>query len=285
MSTTDIDGPLRAEHGAYGATPTVAPEELRIVTFNVLNGGDLDAIVREFDSNVTLKNADIVLLQEVQRDLGAANSGADFLARRLGYHFVFAPARVKESGEAHGLAVLSRYPITDARVLQLKQLEVRGRHLRRIALVARLDIAGTQMPVFNVHLDTRVNHRDRIEQLRAVADAAAAVDGPVIVGGDMNTNSVTWLRRTYPVGPARQAEAVDAYMTSRCFATPTSSSGPTSRELPLLQHKLDSLFARDVDVVAMGVERAVEVSDHLPVWIDVAWPADRGPDIFRRCAD
>lgn len=279
----DIDGPLRTERGSYGDTPTAAPDTLRIVTFNVLNGGDLDAIAHVFDTHDQLAGVDIVLLQEVQRARGADASGASYLAQRLGLHYVFAPARIKQRGEAHGLAILSRYPIDDARILHLKQLEVRGRHIRRIALAARIDVAGTELPVFNVHLDTRINHRDRIEQLRSVVDAAAAMDGPVIVGGDMNTNSVTWLRRTYPVGPAHQARAVDAYMVSRCFSTPTAASGPTSRDLPLLQHKLDSLFARDARVLATGVAHDVEVSDHLPVWIDVAWPPDQSPKIFGRC--
>jgi endonuclease/exonuclease/phosphatase family metal-dependent hydrolase len=129
-------------------------------------------------------------------------------------------------------------------------------------------VGGTPLEVVNLHLDTRLNPDERIQQLRPAVDLDLR---RLVVAGDFNTNDLRWAFRTLPVAEARQCAAVDRLMSAKGFAAPTRGGGPTDN-LPVIQLRLDSIFTRAHAVLASGVEKSVRASDHLPVWVDLAWP-------------
>ncbi|MEM9489746.1 MAG: hypothetical protein AAGC55_11410, partial [Myxococcota bacterium] len=94
---------------------------------------------------------------------------------------------------------------------------------------------------------------------------------------DFNSNPYMWLDSVVPIVPNSattgfdQAEVLDDYMRASGFDTPTVDSGPT-RESIGLGLRLDSIYSRELSVLASAVERGIDVSDHLPLWIDVATP-------------
>jgi endonuclease/exonuclease/phosphatase family metal-dependent hydrolase len=186
----------------------------------------------------------------------------------------YAPAWAYPDGATHGLAVLSRFPITSAGVLDLPFFDLRKDSERRIALRATLDVAGRVAAVVVVHLDTRINVNDRLEQL---SPAARLADATCLLGGDFNTLPFVFAGRVIPlvpqeaVAPVDTAGAVDAFMQSQGFAAPTARSGDTTNN-PVVGARLDSIYVRGYQAIASGVVRSVDVSDHFPVWIDVAWP-------------
>jgi endonuclease/exonuclease/phosphatase family metal-dependent hydrolase len=263
---TSIDGPLRPEVSPP-PTERTPSAHLRIATFNLHYGNDVEALIRVLKENPRLASADVVLLQEPEE----RQSRALRVANALGVGYAYAPARPHKTG-THGLAILSRFPFETVEVMELPRATIAMGTERRIALAVEILVGGEPLRVVNVHLDTRLNIGDRISQLRP-----AIIDAPrrVIVGGDFNTNPFVWTANTIPdartlaIADSDQARALDIYMASLDFENPTASVGSTV-PLPLIRIHLDSIYTRGIAQLGdSGVERGVDVSDHWPVWLDI----------------
>jgi endonuclease/exonuclease/phosphatase family metal-dependent hydrolase len=139
-------------------------------------------------------------------------------------------------------------------------------------VAATVAVAGARLRVWNLHLDTRINLGERLEQLRPVADAARKEPiETVVIGGDFNTNPYRWLFRRVPVFPSGQAGAVDDFMKEHGFETPLAEAGSTTHRGPL-RMRLDTIYLRGLKAADWNVEKSVKSSDHFPLWVEVAWP-------------
>ncbi len=278
VPAAEIDGVLRAEIVAQPPPITRdgrrAPSSpLRVVTYNVERGADIDTLARAFLEHPELSSAGLLLLQEEESHPGEGSSRAARLAAALGMAYVYVPAREKEDG-THGLAILSAFPIENVRTMRLPASDLPVAAATRIAISAEIRFAGARLHVINVHLDTLLNITDRILQLRP-----AIIDAPetVLVAGDFNTNDYVWAGGSVPVLPVDavadvdQAPILDDYMAELGFDTPTSGSGPTEHRFGA-EFRLDSIYARGLAVRFGGVARDVDPSDHWPVWVDVTFP-------------
>jgi endonuclease/exonuclease/phosphatase family metal-dependent hydrolase len=267
--------PLPPPEVANDLAPPAEPRgKLRIVSFNVHYALDVPALAESIRTSATLGDADVFLIQEIEDHQKEGQSRARRLAILLALNFVYAPARRTDDGGTHGLAILSRYPLEDIEVLPLPQFDLKYNTRRRIALGATVRVGDQSLRVYNLHLDTRINAAQRLEQLRPAVEAALRhCGGQLAVGGDFNTASVRWAWNVVPVFRSNQAAAVDAFMKERGFAAPLEKDGATSNRW--LKFRLDALYARGLSATAAGVERGVEVSDHFPVWVEVAWPSER----------
>ncbi len=241
---------------------------MRITTWNVHFGKNVEAIVRAFRRNPNLSGSDIVLLQEIESHPCEGGGRAEKIAEQLGYYCVYAPARTKRNG-SHGIAVLSRFPIASTEIIELPFFDSPVRPRRRIALVAKVITAEGPVHVCNVHLDVRINARQRIEQLRSLVERMKAVSpDPVIIAGDFNTSPFHFAFRLFPILPVSQRRRVERYMVQSGF------SG--IRRLPLtyrpaiIPMKLDHIYAAGIQLERSGVEKRVRVSDHRPIWADLA---------------
>jgi endonuclease/exonuclease/phosphatase family metal-dependent hydrolase len=244
-----------------------------VVSFNVHHGDDLPALLRSLRTHAELCAADVFLLQEIESFPAEGKSRTRRLAEALGLNYVYAPARLKEAGDGtHGLAVLSRFPLTSIEVIPLKQYNLGVNTRRRIALGVTVEVGARKLRVYNVHLDTRINARQRIEQLQPVLEAAGAAPADaVVVGGDFNTNPLYWLLPVLPLFRSNQAKAVDDHMKKSGFTTPFSETGGTMKKWGG-RYRVDAIYSRGVGLRGSGVEEGVTVSDHFPIWVDVAWP-------------
>lgn len=275
MEWADIHGALRPE--LIAETPQKRSDisrRLRVVTFNVHHGEDVEGVVSAFKSNPALALADIVFLQEIQSYSSEGRSRAARIAERLEMAYAYAPAKEFQKGAetgTHGNAILSRFQLRRVRVMELPRGPLVVNEERRIALTAEILTSYGRVSLVNVHLDTRLNLKGRILQLRpAIRDLA----GPAVVAGDFNSNPVTWAFNLIPVVPlagtqaSDQAAGLDQYLKSQGFLTPTSSFGSTVEFLNL-KPRLDSIFIRGLSAHEGAVERGVSVSDHWPLWLDV----------------
>jgi endonuclease/exonuclease/phosphatase family metal-dependent hydrolase len=250
---------------SHESAPAAPRDALRVVTFNVHFGADVPGLAEAIRSNPRLSQADVLLLQEIESHPG--DNRAARLADALNLNLVYAPARIEGDG-THGLAILSRYPLSDLEVIRLKRYDLGFRGTRRrIAMAATVHAPGRDIRVYNVHLDTRLTPEDRLLQLEPVV--AAAVKQPAaLVGGDFNTiNAVSSLLPLLPVPVPgfSQAGGLDAYMKAKGFATPFERIGRT-HHFPM---RLDAVYARGLEVEGEGKETSVDVSDHFPLWVDV----------------
>ena len=268
-----IVGPMQPELRNRAGAAGPFSGRLRLATFNVALGEDVTALADSLRASAALRELDLLLVQEIERHPGEERSRADRLAELLDRSYLYAPARLTDDGGTHGLAVLSRWPLEDAQVMELPYFELGLVSSQRIALAVTALVTGRPLRGIDVHLDTRLNLRDRLAQLRPVV---TALPDQVVVGGDFNSNPFLWLDRTMPMLPAYtvssfdQADAIDEYMRALGYATPTEGSGSTFN-LPAVPMRLDSVFVRGLPVESSGVDRSVVVSDHFPLWVELDW--------------
>jgi endonuclease/exonuclease/phosphatase family metal-dependent hydrolase len=266
-----IDGRFAPEVEQLPAVE-VLPHGLRVVTYNVLEGIDVAPDAAFFMSDPDLARADVIALQEVNHRFDATESDAAQFARRLNMGFVFVPTFATDDG-LQGVALLSRFTMTDIQVMFLpEQTELNVlEQAARAALQATIMTDAGPVRIVNVHLDPILNMPERILQLRpAVLDTPA----PVAVLGDFNTNDYVWGLESIPLFPldssasTSQAPVLDGYMRDIGYATPTSKLGDTWHGIPEDQ-RLDSVFTRGLATGHGAVERALDTSDHWPVWLDI----------------
>lgn len=268
-------GPGSFEPELSTTQPSAAamPHSLRIACFNVHYGREPLKLAQSLRDNKELSQADILLIQEIENHAREGSSRAAQLAAVLGFNYVYAPARTTESGGTHGLAIFSRYPLRDIEVIQLPQYNLHFNTRSRIALAATVEVGETALRVYNLHLDTRLNPDERREQLRPALERARAQPlARVVVGGDFNTSPFRWLGHVFPVFRSNQANTLDQYMHAQGFETRFVRGGPTTTRRRFMPFRLDTLYTRGLQVRASGVAYTVAGSDHVPVWIEVAWP-------------
>ena len=268
---------VSARTGAFTAEVQAPPQlagpasQVRIVTFNVEKGADVEGLVAAFTTSANLQAADIVLVQEIEAHPDEPASRARRLADGLGMGYAYAPERLVGEG-SHGPAILSRWPLERVEIMELPFAELAFSSAPRLALGADVRIGTHLVRVVDLHLDTRLNVGERIQQLRpAVIDAA----WPTVVGGDFNTNPYAWAGDSVPDVPAStvvdtdQAPALDDYMRHLAFDTPTAELGPTQSVGGVLESRLDAIYTRGLAVTPGAVERMITLSDHWPMFIDL----------------
>src|SRR5262249_11231933 len=138
-----IDGTLAPEVGPAPA-PRAAPAVLRIATWNLAFGADPEGLAAAIASSSDVALADVLLIQEVEAHPAEPGTRASRLARALGMTWVYAPGRPKDDG-THGIAIMSRYPLSHAEVMTLPRFQVKQE--RRIALAATVELGAAQFRV------------------------------------------------------------------------------------------------------------------------------------------
>jgi endonuclease/exonuclease/phosphatase family metal-dependent hydrolase len=183
---------------------------VRVAQWNLEKGRCWERAVELIQSNDVLRWADVLLLNEA--DHGMIRSGNVHVAGRsasaLGMNMAFCPAHLEltkgTGGELRldgenceslqGNAVLSRYPILEARAVPLpacfEPFEFHEkRYGRRNCVWARLQIGAGSAWVGAAHLEVRDTPRCRALQMRhLMARTPGSEHEPHLLGGDLNTN-------------------------------------------------------------------------------------------------
>lgn len=162
------------------------PSTLRIATYNIHKCRGLDRRVRPARIVRVLREiaADVIALQEVVNIHGQNEQDqARFIAAELGYHYWLGENR-RLHGGAYGNLLLSRFPL---RSMRNHDITVGSRE-RRGCLQADIDLEGTTLHLFNVHLGT--SFFERRQQIRKLIGAGilhnSELAGVRIVLGDFN---------------------------------------------------------------------------------------------------
>jgi endonuclease/exonuclease/phosphatase family metal-dependent hydrolase len=177
-----------------------APGTLRFLTLNLWGeNGPWQERMEVVADGVAALAPDVIGLQEVRDVPGRVPNQAEELARRYGWHHVFAPSTAWGGGH-EGLAIVSRFPIG---VHEAQPLPHSVATEGRIVLSARIDppaAAGAPFWVHTTHLSYRESEgRKREEQVIFIDQVvtAHANDHIQIVLGDFNTvpeaDEMRWL--------------------------------------------------------------------------------------------
>ncbi|HXJ70524.1 MAG TPA: endonuclease/exonuclease/phosphatase family protein [Verrucomicrobiae bacterium] len=204
--------PIRAWSPEQVRNGVRSGSRLRVGHWNLEHGNRFDAIARALETHPALVDTDLVTLNEV--DLGMARSGnrdvARELASRLGLHAAWgalfhestrgrdddaltaAPSDNAES--LFGLAILSRWPLANARLVPLpgpeRLLFERERMTGRfVALVCEVAHPVRPFVAATVHLEVHRSRAHRAAQMRRVLESLDGESRPVVLTGDWNTHT------------------------------------------------------------------------------------------------
>jgi len=178
-------GPRYAGVPDAPAATVAGGHALRVVTYNVQWGKHIDRAINVLTTRVPLRDADIIVLQEMDAE------GTRRIADALGMSWVYYPAAVHPKlGHDFGNAILSRWPIVADDKLMLPHIGGL-RHAQRIATAATVLIGTTQVRVYSAHLGTPSDIRPSKRRDQAHTILADAASYPlVVVAGDMNSHGI-----------------------------------------------------------------------------------------------
>jgi endonuclease/exonuclease/phosphatase family metal-dependent hydrolase len=277
-------------------SPSPPPAELRVAICNIAHGRGATAgnwggggraartvRLREIAALLAERKPDVVVLNEVDFDStwsGRVNQAA-VIAREMNM-----PNRAEQRNVdvslpflrlAFGNAVLSRFPIRKARVVELpaySTLEMLAAG-RKKGLLCRLELpGGRELRLLAVHLE----HRDeevRVAAARVIERLRTAEKTPLLAAGDFNSSP-----RRYPQADltADGRTALSLLLEGKGFgAAVKENPGPADFTFPSMAP------VKAIDwVLAPAGWRLLEhtpldsrLSDHRPVFVRVALPADR----------
>lgn len=242
-----------AGRASLADTPSGVDGDLTVMTYNVHQflepGGDYshEAIA----DVIAAEEPHVVGLQETEsgRLTSGAHDGVRWLANELGYHYTYGTTT---SAGSYGVALLSRWPIRDERVVYMPV----ANSPPYPALVAELDTPQGVLPVVVTHFQTqRPGHR-QAEEAELVVELASDYDRTVVLG-DFNV-------RPDPDEAAYRI-MTETFVDAWRAAESTSGDGPTySAADP--QRRIDYVWVTD-DWTVTNARTAGRpaASDHLAV--------------------
>jgi len=250
----DPSGPscLYAREGSPAASGSPSAP-LRVVSFNIAYGIEVDRAIEVLRQSEPLRDPDILALQEMDAP------GTRRIANALGMNAVYFPSGIHPKHERDfGCAILSPWPLEEPRKVVLPH-GARGSGLRRAAVGAVVVRGEQRIRAYSVHLPSplAVSGGSRREQLRALAADAATAAGPVVIAGDFNSH-----------------DKVEE-LAKAGFAWVTRDVGSTARfrllGIPLAGLSYDHVLAKGLRAVAEPGATGVVAdnrgaSDHNPVW-------------------
>ena len=192
--------------------PSPNPSRIKAVHWNIEHGNWYEQVESALLRREELSDTDLHLFNEI--DFGMARAAnrdvtAD-LARALNRYAVWAPLFIETTpgrdedprmaaGQANqeslfGLAILSRWPIGEVRLVELPSPEdvqfdlerMLGRH---VALIATIERPGAPFVAVSVHLEVHRTRTRRAAQMRALTQALGEERRPVLLAGDFNSHT------------------------------------------------------------------------------------------------
>ncbi len=292
---TALPASLCAE--TYNPVTAAAGHRFSVCAFNMETGARLEEILLYFKLHPALMGMDAILVNEA--DSGMLRSGnknvtrllADALCMNYVYGVEFITASAFQGGNGpgmHGNAILSRFPLLDADVVRLpivyEWFHKPGdpRLGMRNAVLARIATPTGPVTLCSAHLENRATPAGREKQLAfllAEMDRRFGSDAPVLLGGDMNTNTVdgdddsVWpplardeaaqLYRASHIAefePLLDTAASFGYDAARCNLSGKITRRKPVAGLPDLRLNLDWFFSRGISCEAPGC--VATVFDH-----------------------
>ena len=192
-----------AETDNFVSPPSHSPEGLGVLMFNMERGVNLPEIQDFLRDCPDIQPFDIILANEL--DDGCARSAnrntARELAQAFGLNYAWGLEFIElvndENAKGfHGNAVFSRWPIRRAGVIRLPEqynwyFDRQRRIGGRVAVYAELEVGGQAVGAVSIHLENRTHGEGRRAQMAVILEAVRRElpDMPLILGGDLNTNT------------------------------------------------------------------------------------------------
>ncbi len=258
------------------------PDTVRIVSWNINRGLRLNEVI-EFLSATA---ADLILLQEA--DCNARRTHCRNVAREIaqalamnyafGCEFEELTQRDNERPAYHGQATLSRFPLLNTRILRFcrqssfwlprwfipRTRPFQRRIGGRMALSSCIDLAGSKLMVYNVHLESRGGDDLRCSQFVEILGEVSqhASDTQIVIAGDFNAD----LRREPAAGVVGKSGLNNPFAHNSSLPTTVPSRFDGSRTIDWILTK-GLLIGSEPKVHDL-----VGASDHYPLSLTLRRP-------------
>lgn len=250
--------------GAEAQTDHGAENTLRIMSYNILNGKQIDGKTFNFERQISVirgMNADLVTLDEV--DSITERSKGHFVLREyaaaLGMHHFYSPT-IDFQGGKYGMGMLAKkFP------QRITRIALPGREEKRTLIIAEYP----EYIFASTHFS--LTPADQLKSIAILRSEAAKHNKPFFVAGDMNFTP----------------ESEAGKLLSKYFTLLTDPKQPTfPADAPKEAIDYIALFknkeADNVVLLRRGVVNEPKASDHRPVYADVRF-ATRADKLF--CSD
>jgi endonuclease/exonuclease/phosphatase family metal-dependent hydrolase len=237
--------------GNFSDQPAEFDGTIKVISYNISFAQQVDRAIFELSEFDGLKDADIVLLQEMDE------AGTEAIAHALGYNFVYYPASVLDRHDKNfGNAILSKWPIDATEKVILPYKSPRNQQIR-IAVKSVVTIEDTEILAYSVHTETLwLGPEKRHGQIDALIESIDMSYPFIVIGGDFNTLT--------PKSVEDLAESFAEIGMERA----TKSVGYTAKYGPF-EFVLDHIFTRGMTIVEAGKSDEAKASDHLPIWVEL----------------
>ena len=244
-----------SDHAAVLSTLDLrdARKRIKVMSYNIKHGYGNDGVIDLERAATVIESVspDVVTLQEVDERCGRSGAldQAAWLAERLGMEPLFGSFMDYDGGR-YGMAILSRLPIVSSENIVLPS----GAEPRS-ALAARVRLTdGSQAVVVGIHL--YATEEQRLAQARAVIDAFADEEAPVILAGDFNSRPGSPVMRLFGEQWTNPDKGEDHF---------TFPSDAPQREIDFILYRT----SRAARVLLMDVLEEPLVSDHRPLFLEL----------------
>ena len=243
----------------FGNSDKTLPDSLRVLAYNVKHGRGNDGRVNLNRTAAVIRrlNPDVVALQEIDDrvDRSGNVNEPEALAQLTGLKYHAFGSFFDYQGGQYGMAVLSRYPLTNVQNLRLP-----GGTEPRSSLIVTVDQGSRQFRLANVHF-----YRTEAERLAQAQTLLKEIDEdptlPTIIAGDFNST---------PDSPVLKLFA-DWQIPAKGDDHFTFASDDPRTEIDFQMFRPATAFSlQAIDVIEEPV-----ASDHRPLTMDLKWNTDR----------
>lgn len=246
----DINYPKYLENGISDSIDDI-DSTITVVSFNIEKSLKVDLAISEIVNDTSFNNADIILLQEVDK-----KSVVKF-SEQFSLNYLYYPIALNRSDKSEfGNAILSKYKISNEDKLILPHKKRNGRI--RNATNCIINIPNHPTLVYSIHMETIIMSRaKRMDQIDAIIkDIETKKVEHVILGGDFNTIV------------NKDLEIIIKKFDQSGVRFDSKSIGHTgSYFLGLIKPSNDHFFSRNMTTLETIKLIDSKSSDHLPVLI------------------
>jgi endonuclease/exonuclease/phosphatase family metal-dependent hydrolase len=222
---------------------------LTVISYNIGYSLKIDRAIIDIKQIDSLRGLDILLLQEMDEP------GVEQVARELHLNYVYYPAAVESTyRKDFGNAVLSRWPIVDARKLILPHMSYSNR-MKRAATRATIRIEGEELIAYSIHTEpVFILPHYKEEQCVYVLQDLDPQARRVVAGGDFNSFTQAGISK------------LERYYQTAGLERASKGSGSTFARWGIKMSP-DHIFTKGFAIQDQGKLEEATASDHLPIWV------------------
>ena len=185
---TDAEEEAVTEETVAGTT--VKTVHLKVATYNIAAGREVNYDYSVIAADIRNSGADIVALQEIDQVTlrnGSQDTMAILSAQTGMPYYEFAPALSPYQEGEYGIAILSKYPIDSYMYFDLPKGSEKEE--QRVLLQAKIEVGGMMFDFFVTH-----GQQSSIRQQLAAANDYISSSTKFIYAGDFNTSNYSYFQ-------------------------------------------------------------------------------------------